>query len=215
MAYNPKALPVQAGGTGLITTTQNKLLYSSANNVLAEVATVPNGILATNASGVPAVTTASGNWNNTTRSAFLAYVNTTIAAVTGDGTNYSIVFGTKSFDQGTDFNAATGVATAPKTGLYHYMGSVRINGLTSLCTAVQLVLATSSSAYVGAECNPFAMREQLSGGNNLVLNFSFFVPMTAADTAKINLMVSGAATKVVGVFGSGASYSSFGGYLVA
>ena len=49
-------LGVTNGGTGLAATTANQLLYSSATNTIAGVATANSATLATNSSGVPAWT---------------------------------------------------------------------------------------------------------------------------------------------------------------
>lgn len=41
------------GGTGLTSTTINRILYSSANNVISEISTLANAVLKTDGSGVP------------------------------------------------------------------------------------------------------------------------------------------------------------------
>lgn len=48
-------LPTANGGTGLGSTTINQLLYSSASNVIAGLATANNGALVTSAGGVPSI----------------------------------------------------------------------------------------------------------------------------------------------------------------
>jgi hypothetical protein len=198
-----------------VTNAINTLLYASSANVMAALPTVNSGILATNSSGVPAVTTASGNWNNTSRCAFQAYVNATLSAVTGEGTNYTIIFGSTAFDQGSNFNTSTGVFTAPVTGRYFFTTTIHANGFTALTTIAASVLATSSLAYVGAELNPFTCSETSTGGHTLVISYSFGpISMSANDTAQINFQVTGAATKVVNVFGSGNGFTTFSGYLV-
>jgi hypothetical protein len=49
-------LSVARGGTGLASTTANQLLYSSATNTIAGLATANRGVLSTDASGVPSIT---------------------------------------------------------------------------------------------------------------------------------------------------------------
>jgi hypothetical protein len=49
------SLPVANGGTNLTSTTANQLLYSSATNTIAGLATANNGVLITSASGVPSI----------------------------------------------------------------------------------------------------------------------------------------------------------------
>lgn len=48
-------IPVNGGGTNLTSTTINQILYSSANNVIAGLATANNGVLVTSAGGVPSI----------------------------------------------------------------------------------------------------------------------------------------------------------------
>jgi len=48
-------VPVTSGGTGLTSTTINQLLYSSAANTIAGLATANNGVLVTSAGGVPSI----------------------------------------------------------------------------------------------------------------------------------------------------------------
>lgn len=52
----PLALTVFQGGTGLTGTTVNQILYSSAANTIAGLATANSAVLATNGSGVPSIT---------------------------------------------------------------------------------------------------------------------------------------------------------------
>jgi len=65
----PIPVPVNKGGTGVVTTTANQILYSSSNNVLAGLATANNSVLQTNGSGVPSLVTTVGTvftpgWND-------------------------------------------------------------------------------------------------------------------------------------------------------
>ncbi len=48
-------LPVAHGGTGLASTTANSILYSSSTSVIADLPTGNNGVIITNGSGVPSV----------------------------------------------------------------------------------------------------------------------------------------------------------------
>lgn len=52
---------VTKGGTGLSSTTINQILYSSANNVIAGLATAASALLYTNSSGVPAMSSSMTN----------------------------------------------------------------------------------------------------------------------------------------------------------
>lgn len=186
------------------TTTVSQVLYSSATNVVSGLATVNSGILATNGSGVPAITTASGNWLNTSRCAFFAYNTTNPQNVTGDGTNYTVVFDTELFDQGSNF--ASNTFTAPVTGLYQLNVGVLGLSLVSTMTATLQIVATGITYTYGN------IATTVTG--NYPMNFSVFVRMTAADTATINYNVA-SGTKVVDVYGGANDPRTFfSGFLV-
>ena len=53
----PIPVPISKGGTGLTATTINQLLYSSAANTIAGLATGNNSVLVTSAGGVPSLST--------------------------------------------------------------------------------------------------------------------------------------------------------------
>lgn len=53
--YPKVPVGVTKGGTGLTSTTQNQILYSSAANTIAGLATANNGTLITSAGGVPSI----------------------------------------------------------------------------------------------------------------------------------------------------------------
>src|SRR3990167_7727311 len=54
---NCTGLPVAGGGTGLSSTTINQILYSSATNTIAGLATANSGLLVTGATGIPSIAT--------------------------------------------------------------------------------------------------------------------------------------------------------------
>jgi hypothetical protein len=56
-SWTASAIPVTSGGTGLTTIAANKLLYSSALNTIAGLATANNGVLITSGAGVPSIGT--------------------------------------------------------------------------------------------------------------------------------------------------------------
>jgi len=53
--YPTATVSIPHGGTGLTSTTQNQLLYSSSNNVIAGLSTANNGVLVTSGAGVPSI----------------------------------------------------------------------------------------------------------------------------------------------------------------
>lgn len=178
------------------------LLYASAANVLSALATANSGILATNGSGVPSITAASGNWLNTSRSAFLGNLNSAALNKTGTGTSYT--FGTDAlteiFDQGGDFTTA-GVFTAPVTGKYSLFASIVLTGCTINANTV-VTIVTSNRSYLMA--NGHGVTAQDNG-----CSISALCDMDVGDTATVTVAGFGEAGNTNDI----AAGSKFSGHL--
>ena len=149
--------------------------------------------------------TLAGNAVNATLPAFLA-TNTLQSNVSGDGTEYSVVFATEVFDQGSDFDG-TSTFTAPVTGRYFLSAMVEASGLTADHNALVLKLVTSNRTYIAygygtaVGVNPFTF---FAG------NMAMLVDMDVSDTAYVTLIVYNG-TKVVDI---AAGRAFFSGHLV-
>ena len=61
-----------------------------------------------------------------------AYVNSSVTNVTGDGTNYTVIFDTVTADEDPpDHDNTTGIFTAPISGNYLIIASVTLGNVTS------------------------------------------------------------------------------------
>jgi len=148
--------------------------------------------------------TLAGKVVNTTLPAFLVAVSGTIDSVTGDGTAYTIVFGTEIFDQANNFSNTT--FTAPVTGRYQLSLEVFIDMLNAAHNGQTVQLMTSNRGY-------YACIDGFAAGANPFIGyrtypFSILTDMDAGDTAYIILTVSGG-NKIIDVGGS-----VFSGHLV-
>lgn len=201
--------PVFSTATYPATTTVSQLLYSSATNTVTGLATANSAILATNSSGVPSITTASGNWLNTTRSSFLAVKASSTTNTTGDGTGYTVICDTEIFDQGSNYNNSTGVFTAPVTGRYYFCCNVYFNNIGVGHTSGLLQIATSNRTYFGVNNNPIIT----ASGTATIYAMSIIADLDVNDTASFILTVSNS-TKTITVFGDGTPITQFSGYLI-
>jgi hypothetical protein len=154
--------------------------------------------------------TSGGQITKPLQSAFLTIVNTTIANVTGNDTEYTIAWDTEIFDQNNDLSGST--FTAPVTGRYYFESGVLGGGIALAMNNSGFSITTSNRTYY----------MQVNCGNSRVAatgNFSFYTTvlgdMDTGDTAVVKLNVIGGG-QVVDVLGSGSSatvYSWFSGNL--
>ena len=143
------------------------------------------------------------------QSAFLATRATTLTNVTGDGTNYTVVFETEVFDRNSDFAALT-TFTASVTGLHRFSTSLTMAEIGAAHTDAEMQIVTSNRTYRHI-INPYAIR---SSGNFASMGGSVLADMDAGDTCVIKIAVSGGTLTVdLGVASSG-NYNYFSGELV-
>jgi hypothetical protein len=123
--------------------------------------------------------------------------------VTGDGTQYTVLWGNEIFDQGSDF--ASNTFTAPVTGRYSLSVSVTLLNVLSSHTELALTLTTSNRNY------NFERDEALAKGAP-TLTATVIADMDAGDTATVTIIgVNG--TKTIDVIANGA-YNYFSGSLI-
>lgn len=131
---------------------------------------------------------------------FMVFLDSSLSNVTGDGTTYTVIFDTEAYDQGSNFNLATGTFTAPVTGTYQFSVGIFFTGLGALFTDGRIVGNGSAFTFQPSRGNYGVMQS----GGNLVQGGSFTLKMTAADTMQIQVNVSGS-TKTIGLLGGGSS----------
>jgi len=148
-----------------------------------------------------------GEINYPLQPAFFARLSGDLTDVTGDGTQYNIPWDTELLDQNADFNASTGVFTAPVTGLYSFSCAITASGLLNTHTTANWRWVTSSVQYRGWQGNPWAVNA--GGGGTLTVPYAILAYMTAGETMQTQLIVSNG-TKVVDVlYGTATSIQSY------
>ena len=132
------------------------------------------------------LTETQGNYTSPNKSMFQARPSANILNVTGNGTVYSVVFGAEIFDTQNEFDTATGIFTAAKTGKYQFSVGISLSGMSG-ATYAQIRLVTSNRNYDVA----FAGAGVISAGGACTFNGSALADMDAGDTAKITVEVGG------------------------
>ena len=222
-SYSTATYPSTATGTGKIlrangtdfvaststfadTYSASNILYSNGSNTITGLATENSAILATNSSGVPSITTASGNWNNTSRTCFSAHLGSNVTNATGAGTTWQLGTTTAltiDFDQGSNFNT-NGTFTAPVTGKYFFQGYALISN----CSTATIFLGRITASGINYD---FQWTRNSSSNDGYVTS-SVIVSMSANDTATFSVNVQGEATNRDTVVGN--QNTRFTGYLI-
>ena len=148
----------------------------------------------------------SGSVLMATQSSFLAYSTAGVTDVTGDGTDYIVILDTEKFDSNADYDTTTGIFTAPAAGKYLFVYQAVMSGFSSLHTGLQIYISTTAGNLQMVYLNPGV---QLNG-TSFYISGSAIINLTAAQTAKLRINVSGS-TKVIDVL---ADDFRFGGWLL-
>lgn len=138
---------------------------------------------------------ASNRYTNTSQPAFLAYVNTTITDVTGDGTTYTVIFDVESFDQGSNFNLGTSTFTAPVAGLYLFTFNLLLVGGTTI-SAGNIRITTTSTTF-----NNSISRTVSNAATSARCSISSIASMAVNDTAIFTIQSTDGSGKVDDVSG--------------
>jgi hypothetical protein len=151
--------------------------------------------------------TFSGNVLKTTNPAFHVLPSVALTNVTGDGTDYTIVWNTETFDKGSNF--ASNTFTAPVTGVYQFNLQVSVGDIVAANTDATIQIVTTIRTYT-LYFNPFSLKASATYGLATVC-LSTLVNMNSGNTATAHVTILGGA-KIADVAGGGAT--GFSGFLV-
>ena len=138
------------------------------------------------------VMSAAGERTMPLQPAFLAYLPSDDANVTGTGTIFypgTTTALTEVFDQNGDFNT-NGTFTAPVTGRYYITSITRVEDISAAMTYGNQRFATSNRTYYGDMINAAACRNVY---NQVGLSVTAIADMDAADTASFYFLLNNGA----------------------
>ena len=141
-------------------------------------------------------------------SSFSAVVSSQINNVTGNGTAYTVVFDDEEYDYLGEYNVSNGNFTAQKTGKYLISAQIGFT-VTPSVTTCTFEIATSTTQYymfVGDTDSIY------SGSGTIFLNGSCIVDLTAGQTARVRLSISGLGADTVDIL---ADKTRFSGHWLA
>jgi hypothetical protein len=201
-----------AGITGATPTSGNTpqvVLCDNAGQLTTISSSTAGYVLTSNGTGTPSFQPGGGGFTPVN---FSVKLSGNIANVTGDNTQYKIIYDTVVFDSASGYSTITGLYTFPTTGIYQinllhfvyggsaaqiqFLGYLFVNGATN----IRLM-----------DANPGALG--LSAGGEFIASATYLYSATAGDTMAGYVQV-GNATKNVGVAG-GTESCLFSGFRVA
>ena len=138
---------------------------------------------------------------------FMATTNAKLPNVTGDGTQYKVVYNTELYDNTSSFSSTT--FTAPLSGIYHFNLSLYLLYLIG-STHVRISLFVNATEYYMTFIDTWANGLAYDQSSSLI------VPLTAGDTVDSRVKVSGT-TKSISIYNIGVGSISpiFSGYMIA
>lgn len=157
------------------------------------------------ANGGTGATTAAAAQTALKSCSFVARLGSTASNVTGDGTQYVVIFDTVNNNTGSAYNSATGIFTAPTTGTYCFASSISFNGLGITFTSYFIEFLVNAGDFIWSSASLATVADPG------VVTGSMIFQLTAGDAVKVNLAVNGG-TKTISL--DGTTSSRFSGYFI-
>lgn len=186
--------------TTRIGTTQTRFFAAGIANVTVsntEIVTIntATGQLGSQASTAPAGVVVS------------AYLATTLSNVTGDNTSFNPIFDSTNVNDGTSYDTATGIFTAPSAGNYFFTIQLSYTGIVALTNVGSMIVARKNgNQFQTNALNVGAMYDPIQTIGTVTM--AGIINLASSDTLDFRASVGGGAL-VVNLFGAD-DYSNLG-----
>ena len=145
---------------------------------------------------------------------FHVYTGGVLSNVTGNGTEYTVIFSNELDDIGANYNTSNGIFTAPVTGNYQFNTNLRLQGYSGNEYQVQQYWITSNEGTRSYDevIHDAAVTNLYDAGDGQIsakFNSAAF-RMDAGDTCAVMIIVGGSGSDLIDIN----AYSYFSGYLI-
>ena len=154
-----------------------------------------------------AIIDSTGRLQSSAQPVFHAYLSANTGNVTGDATVYKVAWNATTTNVGSYFDTTTFQFTAPVTGHYIFSGHIYWASAPTTTTTFLTQLVTTLATY---NVSSFGAPHVSNG--TLVDSFCVIIPMTATNTAYINVTGSGGTKNTI--IGGLQALSGFSGSLL-
>lgn len=146
---------------------------------------------------------------------FSVYLGSPTVFVTGDGTLYGpILFDGVVLNSSSSYNTATGIYTAPSSGVYVFNHTICFSGGGATTDNYLTFFRGNTWDYRAFQLSPIAQ----VGGNTEIFSSTFMVSLAAGDTMSVWVLASGGGLDMR-IYGAApiaaAATSLFSGYKIA
>ena len=132
--------------------------------------------------------------------------------ITGNGTNYQIIYDTADVNVGTCYNTSTGVFTVPQTGIYEFKTGIFLSGVNSTLADFIYYLNNVTNAFPVACWYAYFDCAKNTANNDFICTYSL-IPIrptqTAGDQIYNSVVIYGNGADNVTLNGSGSNYQSW------
>lgn len=181
-------------------TVSGKVLIANGTNWVASTPTFP-----TTAGTSGNVLTSNGtNWLSSAPTlpaptpVFSSSVYTAPTNITGDGTQYQVIFDHTYVNTGSAYSTSTGVFTVPTTGTYQITANITINNVDVTHTSYRMSIYVAGGPGPQVRLNPGVCK---TSDNSVSLSVSEVIPLAASAQVMVLVRVAGGAA-TVGVRGA-------------